>query len=438
MPGKSAASIGDEMYEWACDLYPIHRSLTGSGVRRTLEYIGGRVPGLTVLEAPSGTPAFDWIVPNEWTIRDAYIADESGARVVDYRRNNLHVVGYSIPVDAWLSREELEPHLHSLPSQPAAIPYVTSYYAPYWGFCLSDAQRVALPDGRYHVVVDSDLSPGVMNVGEVIIPGDTDREILLSANICHPSLANNEVSGPVVLTALARWIAALPTRRYTYRLVFLPETIGSIWYLSRNAAHMKTVTEAGFVLTCVGDDRAYSYVPSRAGGTPADRAALNVLRHRAPDFVRYTFLDRASDERQYCSPGIDLPVCSVLRTLYGKFPEYHTSFDDLSVISPAGLQGAFEVLRECLEVLEANDTYVTSTPCEPQLGRRGLYPTTSDLNSYPGSQYLLDVLAYADGTRDLIALADAVGISALRCRDVVRILRDAGLMAPVVAEIRAT
>ena len=416
------------MHAWSRDLFPLNRSLTGDGVRETLAYLQRLAPELRILEARSGTSAFDWTVPNEWTIRDAFIADESGRRLVDFRTNNLHVVGYSVPVNAWMTRAELDAHLHSLPEQPSAIPYVTSYYAPHWGFCVSHDQRVALPDGRYHVVIDSELKPGVMNVGEIVLPGSEPTEVLLSANICHPSLANNELSGMLMLTSLARWLSALPSRRHTYRIVLVPETIGSIWYLSRNAAHLRDHVIAEFVATCMGDDRAWSYLPSRLGGTLADRVALHVLSHRVAHFDCYSYLDRGSDERQYCSPGIDLPVCSIMRSKYGTFPEYHTSLDDLALISAEGLQGSFDVLRECIEVLEGNHTWIATTPCEPQLGKRGLYPDISDGSGNESGRRLLDILAYCDGSRDLVGVADIVGMDALSCAAALRTLEAEGLV----------
>jgi aminopeptidase-like protein len=424
-------TTGEELHAWARDLYPICRSLTGPGVRETLGYLGRLLPGLTVHEVPSGSRAFDWTVPEEWTIRDAFVADDSGRRVIDFRVQNLHVLGYSEPVDAWMSLEELQPHLHSLPEQPDAIPYVTSYYQRRWGFCLSQNARDRLQPGRYHVVIDSDLKPGVLNYGELLLPGREQAEILLSTYVCHPSMANNELSGPVVTTALARWLQEERDRRYSCRILFLPETIGSIVYLSRHLELMRARTVAGFVMTCLGDERTWSFMPSRRGTSLADRVARHVLAAKVGTYDAYSFLNRGSDERQYCSPLVDLPVVSIMRSKYASYPEYHTSLDDLSLITPNGLMGSFELLRTCLQVLERNYTYRAAVPCEPQLGPRGLYPSLSRKGSDHGVRGKMNVLAYADGESDLIGLAEAIGMDAESCAEIAEMLAGHGLLTKV-------
>lgn len=419
---------GIKMHQWAQDLWPICRSLTGEGVRQTLKYIQNLLPELSIHEIPTGTKVFDWDVPPEWNIKDAYIADKSGKRIIDFRKNNLHVVGYSIPVDQRMTLQELDQHLYSLPNQVDAIPYVTSYYEPRWGFCLTHQQRQQLEEQEYHVVIDSSLKSGVLNYAELIIPGKSKEEVLLSTYICHPSMANNELSGPVVTIALARWLNSLKQHQYTYRIIFIPETIGSIVYLSLHAEVMKEHCIAGFVITCIGDERTYSYMPSRHGNTLADRAAKHILKHHACEYKAYTFLERGSDERQYCSPGIDLPVCSIMRSKYGEYPEYHTSLDNLNFVTPTGLQGGFEALQKTLTLIENNAYYRAIYPCEPQLGKRGLYPTISKKNSGNEVRNIMNLLAYADGTKDLIEIADITQQDALNCLKTIEKLMTAGLI----------
>jgi aminopeptidase-like protein len=429
LQSEPSIATGERMHGWLRALFPICRSITGPGLRDTLAYLSRLLPEMKIHAVPTGTRAFDWVVPDEWTIREGWIEHEDGTRVVDFAEHNLHVVGYSQPVDRWLSHDELQPHLHSLPDQPDAIPYVTSYYQPRWGFCLTHRQREALRPGRYRAYIDSTLAPGQLNYGELVLPGRQRDEILLSTYVCHPSMANNELSGPVVTAALAQWLASLTDRRFTYRMVFVPETIGAIVYISRNLQALKANTIAGFVLTCLGDDRTYSYLPSRIGNTLVDRVALHVLKNFAPEFNKYTFLDRGSDERQYCSPGVDLPVCSVMRSMYATYPEYHTSLDDPDLVTAEGLAGGYEVLRRCLEILEDNYVYRATTLCEPQLGKRNLYPQLSRSGSYDEETRLLkDVLAYCDGDHDLVALADKIQRPASDVAAACRRLRSAGLL----------
>ena len=425
----SDRNIGLQMHEWARDLFPICRSLTGDGVRSTLNYIKKLLPALQTFSVPSGTQAFDWKVPDEWTIRDAYVLDESGARVIDFKAHNLHVVGYSEPVDQWLSLEELQNFLHSIPDQPDAIPYVTSYYKRTWGFCISEQQRRELRPGKYRAVIDSELSPGVLNYGELILPGREEAEVLLSTYICHPSMANNELSGPVVAIALAQWIARIVDRKHTYRIIFIPETIGSIVYLSHNLKHLKDHVVAGFNITCIGDDRCYSYLPSRAENTLSDRAALHVLKHIDPSFKRYSYLDRGSDERQYCAPGVDLPIASIMRSKYHEYPEYHTSLDDLSLITPSGLQGGFDALSKTIAAIEFNPRPRVTVLCEPQLGKRGLYPTLSTKQSNHSVKAMMDLIAYSDGTMTLLEIAETIGEPVWEIASIFIVLYGQGLVS---------
>lgn len=421
-------AMGAQMYHWAEDLFPICRSLTGEGVRQTLRYLQQLLPGLNMHEVPSGTPCFDWSVPEEWNIRAAYVENAAGERIIDFANNNLHVMGYSEPVDTHLTLAELQPHLHSLPEQPTAIPYVTSYYKRTWGFCLSQNQRDALKDETYRVVIDATLASGHMSYAELTIPGESTDTILLSTYVCHPSMANNELSGPVLQCALALWLMQSP-RRYTYKCIFVPETIGSIYYISQHLRQLKQEVKAGFVLSCCGDNNAYSYLPSRRGDTLSDKVLLHVLEVHHPDFLRYTFLDRASDERQYQSPGVDLPLIPFSRSLYRHFPEYHTSLDDMNFISPQGLQSSFDTLKLCLEILEANKVYSSTCLCEPQLGKRDLYPSTSIKGGYDDTvDIIINFLVYCDGQYDLLDIAQIIKVPAERCIPIAQKLVEKGVL----------
>ena len=405
------SKVKEEMYELCERLFPICRSITGDGVRKTLQMLV-EVYGneINIHEVPTGTKVFDWTVPKEWNIKEAYIENSKGQRVIDFKNNNLHVVGYSLPVDKFVDLQELKSVVYTQPDQPDAIPYVTSYYKECYGFCMSQNQLDKLPEDTYHIVIDSELKEGSLTYGEIIIPGDTEEEVFLSTYICHPSMANNELSGPVVATFLAKWLNLLVKRRYTYRIIFIPETIGAITYLSKNLQYLKEHVIAGFNLSCVGDNRTFSYVESRYGDTLADKAAKNVLSFYYPDYKTYSFLKRGSDERQYNAPGADLPVCAICRSKYGEYPEYHTSKDNLELISPEGLLGAYEVYQQCILSLENNYSYKINVLCEPQLGKRGLYPTTSQKGTYDAVKVMIDFIAYADGSNDLIDISNIIGV----------------------------
>ena len=418
--------IGQEMYDWAVDLFPIDRSLTGEGVRKTLNYIKNIIPEMNIFEVPSGTKCFDWIIPKEWNCDDGYIIDPDGNKICDFKTNNLHVVGYSTPVDKEISYEELVEHLYHIEDQPTAIPYITSYYSERWGFCLSFNAFQKLKKGTYKVKISSELKNGNLTYGEVKLKGGSEKEIFLSTYVCHPSMANNELSGPVVTTALVNFVKSIKNRRYSYRIVFIPETIGSITYISRNIDEMKKNIIAGFNISCIGDDRGYSYLSTRYGNTLSDKVSKHILKNI--DYVMYSFLDRGSDERQYCSPGVDLPVATICRTKYGAYPEYHTSLDDLTVISPDGLYGGYDKLKKAIELLEKNNYYKINVLCEPQLGKRGLYPTLSIKKSSTIVRDMMNFIAYADGNNDLIDIANIIGVQAEELFEIVEKMKKAELI----------
>ena len=417
------------MYDWAVDLFPINRSLSGDGVRQTLRYIKNIIPELEVNEVPSGTKCFDWTIPQEWNCNDGYIIDPDGNKICDFKINNLHIVGYSTPIDSEIELEELIEHLYYLEEQPTAIPYITSYYSPRWGFCLSFNEFQKLKKGIYKVKINSELKDGNLTYGEIKLKGESEKEIFLSTYVCHPSMANNELSGPVVTTALVNFIKSLKGRKYSYRIVFIPETIGSITYISRNIDDMKKNIIAGFNVTTIGDDRSYSYIPTRYGNTLSDKVSKHVLQDI--DYVEYSFLDRGSDERQYCSPGVDLPIATICRTKYGVYPEYHTSLDDLTVISPSGLYGGYEKIKKAIELLEKNNYYKVNVLCEPQLGKRGLYPTISTKTSGDIVRTMMDFIAYADGNNDLIDIANIIGVQAEELFDIADKMKTAKLIETV-------
>jgi aminopeptidase domain protein len=431
---------GQDIYTLAQQIFPYCRSITGEGVRRTIADLKAYIEKdsnavLSIYEIPSGTPVFDWTVPKEWVIRDAYIEDEEGNRIVDMKQHNLHIMGYSIAVDRWVDLKELKQYLYTEPDQPEVIPYVTSYYKERYGFCISERQKNALRPGQYHMYIDSELIDGVLNYAEAVIPGEREQEIFFSTYFCHPSMANNECSGPALAAELIRYVAAMEHRKYTYRFIFIPETIGSISYMSTGGhlAHMQETMLAGFNLSCVGDDRDYSIVESKYADTLADRVLKNVLRYHAGDYSTYSFLKRGSDERQYNASGIDLPVVCYCRSKFGEYPEYHTSADDMTLVSPEGFQGSYTVMTQVIQALEANEKYQTMVFGEPQLGKRGLYPTLSQKGSYDEVIAMLDFLAYADGKNDLIAISDRIGVAVADLLPIARKMYKADLIRAVMA-----
>ena len=426
--GLIVMNEGKAMYQLASELFPIGRSLTGEGVRKTLQILKRELPDMQIHEVPSGTQVFDWTIPKEWAVRKAYIEDEEGNKIIDYEVNNLHLVGYSTPIDRWMNLEELKKYIYTQAGQPDAIPYVTSYYAPRYGFCMSENQKNSLKEGRYHMVIDSELFDGNLTYAELVLPGKTEKEIFISTYVCHPSMANNELSGPVLAVSLAKAMMEKKDRLYTYRFIWIPETIGSIMYLSKHLSEMKQNMIAGFVLSCVGDDRTYSYVPTRKGNTLSDRVAKNVLAFHYPEYKEYTFLHRGSDERQYNAPGVELPVCVVCRSKYGEFPEYHTSFDNMSLISEDGLQGSYDVYMSMIEAIEHNAFYRIKCLCEPQLGKRGLYPKISQKGSYDAVKSMVDFIAYADGEKDLIDISNTIHVPVSELIGVINKLLDADLL----------
>lgn len=415
------------MHDLATELFPLPRSLTGDGVRKTLAILLREVPGLTMHEVPSGQQAFDWNVPDEWNIRSARLVGPDGTNVVDFDDSNLHVVNYSEPIDDSVTWDELQSHIHSIPELPEAIPYVTSYYNRTWGFCLTDRQRSNLKPGNYWASIDSTLEPGSLSYAELLLPGESTEEVFITTYVCHPSMANNELSGPVVAVALARWLAGLAHRRYSYRFVFAPETIGALVYASVNLDELRSRVIAGLNLTCIGDEGDYSYLASRRGDLEIDRIARHIVQAR-PQPVVYSYLDRGSDERQYGAPGIDLPMVSLMRTKYGRFPEYHTSLDDLTFVTPEGLQGGLDLVKEMIQALEVNSYYTATVLGEPQLGRRGLYHLLGTRTLEDVVALRRNVLAYADGQHSTADMAAMFNVPIMDVHTVATELVEHGLL----------
>ena len=403
------AKLGDEMHRFAEALFPICRSITGNGVRQTLAMIRSQIP-LEILEIPTGSAVFDWIVPKEWNIRDAYIKGPDGRKVVDFREHNLHVLNYSTPIRTTMPLSTLKQHLFTIPEKPDWIPYRTSYYKEDWGFCLSHNEMLALEEGNYEVCIDSTLEEGHLTYGECYLPGRSREEVLISCHICHPSLANDNLSGLAVASFLAKLLSERDLY-YSYRMLFVPGTIGAITWLSRNRETVRHVRH-GLVLTCVGDKGSFHYKKSRQGAAEIDRVAGHVLRHSGKSNEILEFSPYGYDERQYCSPGFNLPVGCLMRSVWGTFPEYHTSADDLSFVQPSQLAESLHVCLAILDILEGNRRYRNLNPyCEPQLGKRGLYRSTGGEGPESEINARLWVLNLSDGEHSLLDIAERSGLS---------------------------
>jgi aminopeptidase-like protein len=422
--------LGQEMFDLMVELFPVCRSITGEGLRQTLRTIGTRIP-LAVTEVPTGTAVFDWTVPPEWNVRDAWVADADGRRVIDFRASNLHVVNYSTPVRRRLPLAELDAHLHSLPDHPTWVPYRTSYYVEDWGFCLSDQARRELPDGDYEAVIDTTLEDGSLSYGECVLGGESPDEILVSCHVCHPSLANDNLSAVVAGTFLAR-LAATLDRRLTYRFLFAPGTIGAITWLARNQ-HRVGHIRAGLVLACVGDDTPLVYKRSRRGDTEIDRAAAHVLGHHDPAAEIVDFSPYGNDERQFCSPGFNLPVGAITRAGHDRNERHHTSADDLASISPLALADTVATCLRIIGLIERNDRLVSLNPMgEPQLGRRGLYRSFGGRAEQAALESaVLWVMSGADGHHTVLDVAERARLPFAVVDEAARALVDVGLIERV-------
>jgi aminopeptidase-like protein len=422
-------TVGEELHKLVAELYPICRSITGDGVRHTLEVVGREIGGLEVHEVPTGTRVLDWTVPREWNVRDAWVANAAGERVIDFRASNLHLVSYSAPVRATMPLAELKQHLFTLPDQPDLVPYRTSYYAERWGFCASQRLVDSLPEGDYEVCVDSTLADGRLTYGEHLVEGQTTDEVLVSCHVCHPSLANDNLSGIVVASRLARMLGEGRRPRYSHRFLFIPGTIGSITWLARNEDRVGRIRH-GLVLSGVGDPGGFTYKRSRRGDAEIDRTMAHVLRHSGCPHRVVEFSPYGYDERQFCSPGFDLSVGRLSRTEFATYPEYHTSADDLDLVGPAQLQESLEVCWEVMEVLEGNRRYLNLSPKgEPQLGRRGLYGEIGGRSDAKERQMaMLWVLNLSDGNYSLLEVAERAGLRFALVADVAGALEEAGLL----------
>jgi aminopeptidase-like protein len=420
---------GVEIFAFLSKIWPYCRSITGNGLRKTLYDIRNEIKNLEIIEVPSGTKVLDWTIPPEWNVNSAWVRTLSGKKVIDFEDNNLHLLGYSIPYKGIVSRNELLEHLYTLPEQPDWIPYVTSYYKERWGFCISHKDLDLLVDDYYEVMIDSELKPGSLTYGEVKIPGESSEEILCSTYCCHPSMANDQLSGIGLSVALAKYLQHRKHNRYTYKFIFIPEIIGSAAYLQKELPDIKYRVKAAFNLTCCGDNRSWSYLPTRFGNTYADKVALNALTFSGQPFRSYSWNNRGSDESMFCAPGLDIPMVSIMRTKYGEFAEYHTSGDQLGItVTEDGLETTFQFYKKLFEAIEHDCKPLVSVLGEPQLGPRGLYPDLSIKGSTNIVKDMLNVLSYCDGNNDLFDISNLAQVPTDRVINILAILKSNGLI----------
>tara|TARA_B100000029_G_scaffold492747_1_gene554419 strand:+ start:6240 stop:7529 length:1290 start_codon:yes stop_codon:yes gene_type:complete len=399
---------GNRIFDLSKSLWPINRSITGNGVRKSLRLIKKICPNLKLIEIKSRTKVFDWTVPDEWNVEEAYIVNPKGKKICNISKNNLHLVSYSSPINKIMNLAKLQKNLYSIPKKPNSIPYITSYYKKSWGFCLSENNRRKLKKGKYKVYINSSFSKGSLTIGEIFIKGRSKKEFFISTNICHPSLANNEISGPSVTTFVSKFLNNKKNLNYSYRIIFIPETIGSLSYMKYNLKKMKSNIVAGLNIVCVGDERCFSYLPTRKGDKEIDRIIKHILKWTVTKFKEYSWEDRGSDERQYCSPGIDLPIASLMRSKYGEYPEYHTSDDKLnSVVTAKGLFGSYNAILKTIEIFEKNSFPKATKIGEPFLHKYNLYHNEKKHKYDKGNiRLILNILSESDGNNSLLQIAD--------------------------------
>lgn len=428
--------VGKRVYKLAEKLFPLFRHLMGDEVRESLQILAnyifdGTNVEMRIEEVPSGTNVFDWTIPDEWIVHDAYIETEEGKRIIDIKDNNLYIVSYSAPIDQWVSKERLLSHIYVQEEQPDVIPYVTSYYQRRSGFCMKKSMRDSLPDIRYHMVINSEFKHGSLTFGEVYLRGLSKKEILFSTYICHPSMANDNCSGMALQAELIRYASSICNRRYSYRFVFVPETIGSITYINRHLDVLKENVIAGFNLSCIGDDGVISIIHTRTGNTLADRVTSHLCKTLDWSCEEYPYMDRGSDERQYSSPRVNLPVVNISRSIFGHFPEYHTSADNMEYITPDGFARSFDFIKKIVTILENNRYYQVTVFCEPQLGKRGLYPTLGQKGNATERDLIYQLVGFADGSMDLIEIGEKIGCAADKLVDAAEVLLGVGLLVSI-------